>query len=106
MRLGLCLFRRNPFPNGNIWRGRNRLVRRVLPEHLNRLKARFETEERNMLFLRHPYLTVEEEIGHVQACGEKVNMLQLIINNRRAKFKKSTLTEDILGSLNSSKAWD
>lgn len=36
-------------------------------ERLLDLRKDFDEEERNMLFLRHPYLTVEESAGHMDA---------------------------------------
>lgn len=57
MRLSLVLFRRNRLPNGHIHRGKDRLIKRVEPVHLRKLQEDFAIEEKNMLYLRHPYLT-------------------------------------------------
>lgn len=57
MRLTLVLFRRNRLPNGNLFRGKDRLVKKVEPFHLRRLQEDFAVEEKNMLYLRYPYLT-------------------------------------------------
>lgn len=57
MKLSLVLFRRNQLPNGHIFRGKDRLVKKVEPVHLRRLRQDFEVEEQNMFYLRHPYLT-------------------------------------------------
>lgn len=57
MKLTLILFRRNRLPNGSLFRGKDRLVKKVEPVHLRRLQEDFAVEEKNMLYLRHPYLT-------------------------------------------------
>lgn len=57
MKLTQFLFRRNRLPNGNIFRGKDRLVKKVEPVHIRRIAQDFEVEERNMLYLRFPYLT-------------------------------------------------
>lgn len=57
MKLTFILFRRNRLPNGHLFRGKDRLVKKVEPKHLRQLKRDFETEEKNMFYLRFPYLT-------------------------------------------------
>lgn len=57
MKLSSILFRRNLLPNGHIFRGKDRLVKRVEPKHLRQLEQDFTVEEQNMFYLRHPYLT-------------------------------------------------
>lgn len=57
MKLTQFLFRRNRLPNGNLFRGKDRLVKKVEPVHIRRITQDFEVEERNMLYLRFPYLT-------------------------------------------------
>lgn len=57
MRLTLILMRRNLMPNGNIFRGKDRLVKKVESKHLRKLASDFVIEEQNMFYLRYPYLT-------------------------------------------------
>lgn len=57
MKLTQILFRRNRLPNGHLFRGKDRLVRQVLPKDLRKIKEDFAIEEQNMLYLRFPYLT-------------------------------------------------
>lgn len=57
MRLTALLFRKNRLPNGLLFRGKDRLVRRVEPVHMRSLVYDYQIEEKNMLLLRHPYLT-------------------------------------------------
>lgn len=44
--------------NGYIFRGKNRLVKPVSKRSVKTLHKEYEMQERNMLLLRHPYLTV------------------------------------------------
>lgn len=57
MKISVVLLRRNLLPNGHIFRGKDRLVKKVEPKHLRGLQRDLEIEEQNMLYLRHPYLT-------------------------------------------------
>lgn len=57
MRLALVLLRSKTNPNGHMFRGKHRKVKPVVIEDLQKLRNQFEIEERNMFFLRHPYLT-------------------------------------------------
>lgn len=57
MKLTQILFRRNRLPNGHLFRGKDRLVKQVEPKHLRTLRQEFEVEEKNMFYLRFPYLT-------------------------------------------------
>lgn len=57
MKLTLILLRRNRLPNGNIFRGKDRLVKKVEPMHLRTLRQDFAVEEQNMFYLRFPYLS-------------------------------------------------
>lgn len=57
MRLFAALCRRRHMPNGHIYRGKNRIVRPVLWEHKQQLRNEFEITEKNMFYLRNPYLT-------------------------------------------------
>ena len=56
MRLSvMCLFKKTV--NGHIFRGKDRLVRRVGKRAMENLRNEYERQEKNMLLLRHPYLT-------------------------------------------------
>lgn len=52
--------------NGYIFRGKNRLVKPVGQGGIKTLHREYEVQERNMLLLRHPYLTLVRKIliGH------------------------------------------
>lgn len=50
-------------PHGHIYRGKDRIVKEVEWEHMQKLRNWFEIEEKNMFYLRHSYLTpVSNEI--------------------------------------------
>lgn len=57
MRLTLMLMRRNLMPNGHIFRGKDRLVKKVELKHLRKIAGEFAIEEQNMFYLRYPYLS-------------------------------------------------
>lgn len=64
MRLTITLLRRNLMPNGHIFRGKDRLVKKVERKHLNKIQQDFAIEEQNMFYLRFPYLT--------EVCSHKI----------------------------------
>lgn len=56
MRLSLiCLFKKSV--NGHIFRGKDRLVKRVSQRAMDTLRKEYDRQEKNMILLRHPYLT-------------------------------------------------
>ncbi|KPJ14798.1 hypothetical protein RR48_05892 [Papilio machaon] len=91
MKLSLILLRRNRLPNGHIFRGKDRLVKKVEPHHLRRLQQDFAIEEQNMFYLRFPYLTEAESAGHVKALG-KVEERKQAYRERNLKFFKEDVT--------------
>lgn len=50
----LCRYR---MPGGNIFRGKYKIVFPATAKDVSNLKYDFEIEEKNMFYLRHPYLT-------------------------------------------------
>lgn len=62
MRLTLiCLFKKSV--PGHIFRGKRRLVKEVKQGAMTQLIRDYERTERNMLYLRHPYLTLVSNIN-------------------------------------------
>lgn len=94
MKLTLVLLRRNRMPNGNIFRGKERLVKQVEPKHLRRIKEDFAIEEQNMLYLRFPYLSEAESFGHTKALG-KHEMRKEMLNDKNRRIFKQDVTEII-----------
>lgn len=58
MRIFQALFRRKHLPNGNIYRGKDRIVRKPSIKDLVTTKTNLQIEEKNMFYLRHPFLTI------------------------------------------------
>lgn len=52
----MCMFKKTV--NGHIFRGKDRLVKRVSKKAMERLRIEYDLMEQNMLYLRHPYLTI------------------------------------------------
>jgi len=62
MRLSVVLFKwPKSRPPGNIWSGKNQMVRRVFPKHLEKLSEDIEREKKNIFYCMHPAATVEQE---------------------------------------------
>lgn len=56
MRLSLiCLFKKSV--NGHIFRGKDRLVKRVSKQAMETMRTEFDRQENVMKLLRYPYLT-------------------------------------------------
>ncbi|XP_045503118.1 uncharacterized protein LOC123700052 [Colias croceus] len=106
MKLTAILLRRNLLPNGHIFRGKDRLVKRVEPKHLRQLQREFEIEEQNMLCLRHPYLSEAECSGHAKALGKPEARRDRLVNLTRSIFKNDVTLYERLGHLRTKESWD
>ncbi|VVC89860.1 unnamed protein product [Leptidea sinapis] len=106
MKLTTILFRRNLLPNGHLFRGKDRLVKRVEPKHLRWLQRDMETEEQNMFYLRHPYLSEEESHGHTKALGKAEARNKYFQDYTRRIFKPDVTLYERLGHLRTSEDWD
>ncbi|CAK1541535.1 unnamed protein product [Leptosia nina] len=106
MKISIVLFRRNLLPNGHIFRGKDRLVKRVEPRHLRQLERDLEIEENNMFYLRHPYLTEAESFGHSKALGNQLARKERLIDTSRRIFKQDVTLYERLGHLRVKETWD
>lgn len=61
MRLIGALLRRK-MPHGDIYRGKDRIVKPVTLRDITEMKNKFDIEEANMFYMRHPYLTQVSEV--------------------------------------------
>jgi len=62
MRLGLVLFKWPKIrPPGNIWSGKNQMVRKVQPHHKRQIQEDIDREKKNIFLCMHPAATVEQE---------------------------------------------
>ncbi|KAJ9598304.1 hypothetical protein L9F63_010982 [Diploptera punctata] len=104
MRLTLFLLSRKG-PNGHIFRGKNRLVRPVTNADCHKLKREYEVEEKNMFYLRHPYITIEQSKGHARALGKKEAWLDNF-RKIRTPVKGPVTLEQLYGHLGHNKSWE
>lgn len=70
-----------------------------------KLRHDIEREERNMLILRHPYLTSEQSLGHMSHI-EKPTLGRLYGKLKDEKFSKRITIADRLNHLKVKEAWD
>ncbi|KAM3964071.1 uncharacterized protein ACR2FA_002118 [Aphomia sociella] len=106
MRLTTVLFRRNRLPNGHLFRGKDRLVKKVETKHLNSIKQDFAIEEQNMFYLRFPYLTEAESSGHAIALGKPEQRREKVMDQKRKVFKEDVTLYERLKHLRVSEKWD
>ncbi|VEN49553.1 unnamed protein product [Callosobruchus maculatus] len=104
MRLFPALFRKK-MPNGNIFTGKHRLVRKVTIEDVQKLKNQLQIEEQNMFLLRHPYLSPEQSFGHARALGKnEANTIKTLTKVR--PYKEHVTIESRLAHLRVKEAWE
>ncbi|CAF4884817.1 unnamed protein product [Pieris macdunnoughi] len=106
MKLSVVLLRRNLLPNGHLFRGKDRLVKKVELKHLRKLQRDLEIEEQNMYFLRHPYLTEAESAGHSKALGKQVARQERLVDSTRRIFKNDVTLYERLNHLRVKESWD
>ncbi|XP_049879322.1 ribosomal protein 63, mitochondrial [Pectinophora gossypiella] len=106
MRLSLVLFRRNRMPNGHIFRGKDRLVKKVEPKHLRKMQQELAIEEQNMFYLRFPYLTEAESAGHAKALGKPEKRTEQVLSSKAKLFKEDVTLYERLGHLRVKESWD
>ncbi|XP_059607618.1 uncharacterized protein LOC132255550 [Phlebotomus argentipes] len=108
MRLSLvCLFKKTV--NGHIFRGKYRLVKPVSRKAMETLRAQYNVMEQNMLYLRNPYLTVEESHGHTKDLGKNPAKIQKWLDQALEvkKAKKPHVTvEQRLACLKTAEGWE
>ncbi|CAK1590389.1 unnamed protein product [Parnassius mnemosyne] len=106
MKLSLVLFRRNRLPNGHIFRGKDRLVKKVEPVHLRRLQQDFAIEEQNMFYLRFPYLSEAESAGHARALDKPKKRIMGFQETNRKIFKDDVTLYERFKHLRVNESWD
>jgi len=94
-------------PNGNIWLGKHRLAHHIYPDNVQRMVKRLEIEDNNLLLLRHPYLSLDQERGHAKALGKNDNWVE----NKKleavaSRMHRSVRLEDKFDNLLNSNSWD
>ncbi|XP_011296976.1 ribosomal protein 63, mitochondrial [Fopius arisanus] len=93
-------------PPGHVWRGKHRKVKDPAYYDLLKLRHDFEQEERNMLFLRHPYLTKEQSEGHMKEIKVRPDFVTINQNARNERFNKHFTWQDQLVHLRTTDCWE
>lgn len=76
-------------------------------QQLMKLRNDFEREEQNMLLLRHPYLTIEQERNHMRTFQKSFSeRLDIYKEAQREKFRRQISLADHLAHLRVTEAWD
>ncbi|KAL7287604.1 hypothetical protein TKK_0018251 [Trichogramma kaykai] len=100
----LCFGKR---PHGIKYRGKYRQIKPITNFDLLTMRHDFDRTEKNMFYLRHPYLTVEQSFGHSKSPAEKYSkFIKKILHNRNQDFEKHTTLAEVLAPLKVSEAWD
>ena len=82
-------------------------MRPITLKELNNLRKDYEREERNMLLLRHPYLTTEESYGHMKELRPNGSLFfEGLVEKKILKFSKQYTFAEALGHLRVKDAWD
>jgi len=106
MRLTLALLKRKQ-PPGNIWTGKHRLGHHAYALNIQGFVNRLKIEENNMLLLRYPYLTQDQEFEHGKALDKKEKRMdRLKLELAAKKVIKSTRFEDKLKHLCLAERWE
>ncbi|XP_014251566.1 ribosomal protein 63, mitochondrial [Cimex lectularius] len=98
-------------PNGHLFRGKYRLVKRVTPKAVKLLKREFQIEEQNMFYLRHPYLTKEQSFNHMKALkalrgDPPYHTKFVVLANEKFENGKHRTLEEQLSHLKVTEDWD
>ncbi|XP_017891069.1 ribosomal protein 63, mitochondrial [Ceratina calcarata] len=90
------------------FRGKHRKEKRVTLKDIVDFKNDLEREEKNMLILRHPYLTSEQSHGHMKEF--KAARMNATVNGwyeaANEKFNKKITIADRLHHLTVTERWD
>ncbi|KAJ8683217.1 hypothetical protein QAD02_019009 [Eretmocerus hayati] len=105
MRLSaILLFGRKP--HGFKYRGKNRVVKEIKPQELKALRWDYERTEKNMLILRHPYLTVDESVGHMKHVDKAKIFWDKIKKPKNERFERHVTLAERLIHLRVQEAWE
>ena len=99
----MLMFKRSV--NGHIFRGKNRLVKPVSRQSMATLRKEYEIQESNMLYLRHPYLTLEESSGHAKELNKQEKKLAMW-KESKVTMKPNVTIAERLQHLNVNSSWD
>jgi len=110
MRLGTVLFRWPKVrPPGNIWSGKNQMVRKVEPHHKRQLQEDIDREKKNIFLCMHPAATVEQERALYEQLDQeedpKTTFLKLRKAGEEATYFAPIELRDHYNSLNRTGTW-
>ncbi|XP_059471328.1 large ribosomal subunit protein mL63 [Neocloeon triangulifer] len=105
MRLTSVFLSFKRMPRGHIWRGKQRFVREVTPLDKDIMLQKLKVEEENLFYLRHPYLTVQQEDLFIKAHPPRDPEL-VKLEKRRATVKPNVTIEERLNHLRHTEGWD
>ncbi|XP_034936716.1 uncharacterized protein [Chelonus insularis] len=107
MRLSALLmhWKKKP-PPGHLFRGKNRIVPEPTIGALFKLRYDFERTERNMLILRHPFLTPEQSHGHAKSFKTPIRSAEVYNKKRNARFNRHFTWNDQLCHLLTTEGWE
>ncbi|XP_075226858.1 uncharacterized protein LOC142327574 isoform X2 [Lycorma delicatula] len=85
-----------------------RIVKKVTKDAVEDLKEQIKVEEANMLYLRHPFLTVEQSAGHAKELkkNEKWYMTKVIEREQKYISKGDKRIVDFVNYLKIAEDWD
>ncbi|KAK7869126.1 hypothetical protein R5R35_006592 [Gryllus longicercus] len=107
MRLtAFLLVGRPKLPRGHLYRGKYRLVKEVTPLAAANLRHDYAREEKNMLYLRHPYLTLEQSCGHTKHLCKPSERFGEILRKQLEWKRKHVTIEERLRHLRVRDCWD
>jgi len=98
-------------PKGAIWSGKQQMVRKVEPWHLNQLNKDIQREKKNAHICLNPCITPEQErVGLAAAEKTQPRKDQLLFRLRKAKIESTTMAptfvEDNIKHLKHNISWE
>ncbi|XP_011497544.1 PREDICTED: ribosomal protein 63, mitochondrial [Ceratosolen solmsi marchali] len=93
-------------PHGIKYRGKYRVVREIKTSELRQLKAEYERTEKNMLYLRHPYLTIEQSFNHMSREDRNKSFWEKVRKPRDERFSNHVTLAERLINLKVKDAWE
>jgi len=98
-------------PNGNIWIGKDKMVRLVKPKDLNKMEKQIALEKKNSYACLNPYISPEEEriaMAARENIGPRPDQLLFRLRKKRAEVTSMapTFAEDNLRHLAHNVSWE
>lgn len=92
MRLGIVLCKwPKSRPPGNIWIGKNQMVRIVEPWHKKRIQKAIDQEKKNIFYCMNPAATVEQERALYRLMDQEEDPKDEAFNSKKAYLESRKL---------------